>query len=188
MNSSDALLYVKHFADRAHGSQLRKYTRERYIVHPVRVMETVSKYNPEVHVLAAALLHDVMEDTPVRAHQIESALLTVMNAHDVNRAVQLVIQLTDVFIKKDFPRLNRRLRKEREILRLSSASREAQTIKYADVIDNVTEVMNQDWDFARVFVREAKTMLLAMNAGDPVLRERALAVVDEALRKLPESA
>ncbi|MGN6567929.1 MAG: hypothetical protein ACTHJ0_08255 [Flavipsychrobacter sp.] len=27
------------FADKAHGSQMRKYTPERYIVHPIRVME-----------------------------------------------------------------------------------------------------------------------------------------------------
>ena len=33
----DILLKVKDFADRAHGEQMRKYTPERYIVHPERL-------------------------------------------------------------------------------------------------------------------------------------------------------
>ncbi|HEU5145495.1 MAG TPA: HD domain-containing protein [Chryseosolibacter sp.] len=188
MNTVDALTFVKHFADRAHGAQVRKYTGERYIVHPARVMETVREYNPDVRVLAAALLHDVLEDTPVNAHQIESALLEVMDASDASWVVERVIELTDIFIKKDFPRVNRRTRKQREVVRLSSISAEAQTIKYSDIIDNVTDIMKQDTDFARVFVHEAKAMLNAMTAGDARLRDRAVSVVDGALRKLPKSA
>lgn len=188
MNSTDTLTFIRHFADQAHGAQVRKYTGERYIVHPVRVMDIVSGYNADPRVLAAALLHDVLEDTPVNAHQIESALLTVMSPADAATVVRYVIELTDIFIKKDFPRINRRTRKQREVSRLSSISGEAQTVKYADVIDNVTDIMKQDIDFARVFVNEAKAMLLAMNAGDPQLRERALSVVDASLRKLPRAA
>lgn len=187
MISSDTLTFVKHFADRAHGSQVRKYTGERYIVHPIRVMETVREYNADVRVLAAALLHDVLEDTPVKDHQIEAALLEVMDAEDAHWIVQRVIELTDIFIKEDFPRMNRSARKQQEVLRLSSTSGEAQTVKYADIIDNVTDIMKQDKDFARVFVHEAKAMLIAMTAGHPQLRARAVSVVDSALQKLPAS-
>jgi (p)ppGpp synthase/HD superfamily hydrolase len=52
------------FADLAHGKQVRRYTSERYIVHPVRVMETCRQYTNDISVLAAAILHDVLEDTP----------------------------------------------------------------------------------------------------------------------------
>ena len=75
-------------------------------------METVRGFNDDVAVLAAALLHDVLEDTPVKAHEIELALLAVMDADDVRRTIRFVIELTDIFIKKDFPRLKRSLRKE----------------------------------------------------------------------------
>lgn len=187
MITADTLTFVKHFADRAHGNQVRKYTGERYIVHPVRVMETVREYNADVRVLAAALLHDVLEDTPVKDNHIESALLEVMDESDAHWVVQRVIELTDIFVKEDFPRMNRSARKQREVLRLSSTSGEAQTVKYADIIDNVTDIMTQDKDFARVFVHEAKAMLIAMTAGDPQLRERAVSVVDSALQKLPAS-
>jgi (p)ppGpp synthase/HD superfamily hydrolase len=53
------------FADRAHNEQKRKYTPDRYIVHPIRVMETCKKYTSDSAVLAGALLHDVLEDTAV---------------------------------------------------------------------------------------------------------------------------
>ena len=63
---------IRHFADQAHGGQLRKYTPERYIVHPVRVMETLKKYTDDLTVLAAALLHDVLEDTTTTILEIEN--------------------------------------------------------------------------------------------------------------------
>ncbi len=56
---------VKEFADNAHGDQMRKYTPDRYIVHPIRVMEICREYDSRLPVLAAALLHDVLEDTKV---------------------------------------------------------------------------------------------------------------------------
>ena len=60
------------FADDAHSSigQLRKYTHTPYIVHPLAVAATVAtvKHTPEQ--LAAALLHDVVEDTPVGIDEI----------------------------------------------------------------------------------------------------------------------
>lgn len=187
-SNNEVLTYIREFADNAHGSQVRKYTGERYIGHPVRVMETVKQFNPEVTVLAAALLHDVLEDTPIKAQGMELALLTVLEPTQANKTVQMVIELTDIFIKNDFPRLNRRTRKQREALRLSAISPEAQTIKYADIIDNVTDIVNQDADFARVFVREAKEILTGMTAGNAILRQHAIALVDTCLLKLPRSA
>lgn len=61
---------IRDFADRAHGDQLRKYTPERYIVHPVRVMEQVQRITNDTTMLAAALLHDVLEDTATTADDI----------------------------------------------------------------------------------------------------------------------
>ena len=185
-SKNEILKYIKEFTDRSHGKQVRKYSGERYIVHPVRVMETVRQFNDDVAVLSAALLHDVLEDTPVTAHELESALVEVMDIQDAQRTLRFVIELTDIFIKKDFPRMNRTSRKQKEVERLSSVSPEAQTIKYADIIDNVTDIVKEDADFARVFVREAKAMLTAMTDGNPELRTRALALVDKCLLTLPE--
>ena len=187
LSDIEILRFVTAVADRAHGEQVRKYTGDRYIVHPLRVMEMVRELNNDIRVLAAALLHDVLEDTPVSAFEMERSLSEVMSGRDAQIVTQMVIELTDIFVKASYPGLNRRSRKEKETRRLSLVSPEAQTIKYADIIDNVTDIVRQDADFARVYVREAKSMLRAMTAGNRVLRTRAVGVVEESLSTLEKS-
>ena len=188
MSKSEILEYVKTFADRAHGEQVRKYTGERYIGHPVRVMDTVREFNDDISTLSAALLHDVLEDTPVTPKELEQALLHVMDNEQVEKTIQLVVELTDIFVKNNYPRLNRRTRKEKEAQRLSAVSAAAQSIKYADIIDNVTDIVKQDSDFAKVFVQEAKKMLQGMETGYQPLRERAVKLVDQCLQNLKKPA
>ena len=55
------------FAKAAHESidQRRKYSNAPYIVHPEAVARTVSSVTDDVATIAAAWLHDVVEDTPV---------------------------------------------------------------------------------------------------------------------------
>lgn len=189
MNKTDIEIieYVTALADRSHGEQVRKYTGERYVVHPLRVMEMVCEFNNDIRVLSAALLHDVLEDTPVTAGEMEKSLLEIFDREDAHKVTQLVIELTDVFIKADYPGLNRRTRKDRETTRLSQVGSDAQTIKYADIIDNVTDIVRQDTDFARTYVHETKKMLMVMDAGHPVLRERAVLVVEQSLTALKKT-
>lgn len=175
------LRFVTSLADRAHGKQVRKYTGERYIGHPIRVMDMVREYNDDVRVCCAALLHDVLEDTPVTHDEMRSELLRVLPGRETEHVMELVVELTDVFVREAYPRMNRRTRKDKEAQRLATISGEAQSIKYADIIDNVSDIVQQDLDFARVFVREGKRMLTAMNAGHPDLREKAIALVDQCL-------
>src|SRR4051812_49401817 len=105
---TDAILdEVKDFADKAHGNQMRRYTPERYIVHPVRVMKTCREYSNDVTILAAALLHDVLEDTPVKKEELKTFLLKLMSEEEANKTVQLVEELTDVYIKENYPHWNR---------------------------------------------------------------------------------
>jgi guanosine-3',5'-bis(diphosphate) 3'-pyrophosphohydrolase len=188
MSKSEILEYIRALADKAHGEQVRKYTGERYIGHPVRVMKTVQEFNDDIAVLSAALLHDVVEDTPLSANELEHALAPVLDEKTASEAVELVVELTDIFVKESYPRMNRRSRKEKEAHRLSSVSPEAQTIKYADIIDNVTDIVKQDTDFAKVYVREAKKMLSVMTAGNKALHKRAVALVDDCLHKLQKPA
>jgi (p)ppGpp synthase/HD superfamily hydrolase len=179
-----ALAQITAFADWAHGSQTRRYTSERYIVHPVRVMELCREYTTDETVLAAALLHDVLEDTPVTRPQMTDFLLTVMAPGEVHRTVRLVEELTDVYVKPAYPHLNRQQRKKREADRLAKISSDAQTIKYADIINNGTEMVRHDPAFARLFLREGKMALLKMTAGDPRLYQRALRTIDDCLTAL----
>lgn len=174
---------VRDYADKAHGKQQRKYTPERYIVHPVRVMETCRKYTEKLPVLAAALLHDVLEDTPVSRQELHRFLLTVMVEDQASETTVLVVELTDVFTKAAHPRWNRKKRKLKEAERIRQTSGDSQTIKYADIIDNCREIVQHDPDFAVVFLRECKGLLRVMQKGNETLYRTAIDVVNNCLRQ-----
>jgi (p)ppGpp synthase/HD superfamily hydrolase len=177
----DTLEKVKVFAAEAHGSQKRKFTDELYIAHTIRVMEICREFVPSLPVLSAALLHDVLEDTQVSPRALSKFLSGIMSKEHADKTCQLVEELTDVYVKSDFPNLNRRTRRTKEALRLSEVSADAQTIKYADVIDNVTDIAGKDTDFALVYMRESKQLLQEINKGNLILYQRAVQTVDDSL-------
>ncbi|MEP7183641.1 MAG: bifunctional (p)ppGpp synthetase/guanosine-3',5'-bis(diphosphate) 3'-pyrophosphohydrolase [Betaproteobacteria bacterium] len=59
------------FSDTAHRGQFRK-SGEPYITHPLAVASILSQWRLDAQGLAAALLHDVMEDTSVTKIEIET--------------------------------------------------------------------------------------------------------------------
>jgi GTP pyrophosphokinase len=60
------------FSESAHRGQFRK-SGEPYITHPLAVASILSQWRLDASGLAAALLHDVMEDTNVTKAEIESS-------------------------------------------------------------------------------------------------------------------
>ena len=181
----EVLAAIRDFADQAHGEQKRKYTPERYIVHPVRVMEICRKYTPELPLLGAALLHDVLEDTKVGRKEMNSFLLTKMNEDYAQRTTALVIELTDFYTKTAYPRWNRKKRKRKESERIEKTSGESQTVKYADIIDNCKEIVDHDPEFAALFLLECRSILGVMNKGNEELRNEAISTVDACLQGIP---
>ena len=184
MHHSEILNKIIEFTDQAHGTQTRKYTPDKYIVHPVRVMETCSQYTDLLPLLSAAIMHDVLEDTATSKNDILNFLKDLMNENDRNYIIQLVVELTDVYVKKDFPTLNRYTRKKMELERLRKISADAQTIKYADIIDNSREIPQHDPSFAGRYLKECCEILLALDKGHPQLREKAIETVSEELKKM----
>src|SRR6476660_1159830 len=60
------------FSEQAHQGQFRK-SGEPYITHPLAVASILSEWRLDAHGLAAALLHDVMEDTKVTKTEIQES-------------------------------------------------------------------------------------------------------------------
>lgn len=180
----DILKQVEEFARQAHGDQQRKYEPGPYYIHLIRVKDLCSEYTKDPNLLSAALLHDVLEDTPVTREEVENFLNNLVGEKNATITTKLVVELTDVYIKKNFPQWNRRKRKAKEAERLGAASPEAQTIKYADIIDNSLSIQNAQDNFGRVYLFEAKAILAAMNKGNRELHARALETVSGLLEAM----
>ncbi|MBX2847836.1 MAG: bifunctional (p)ppGpp synthetase/guanosine-3',5'-bis(diphosphate) 3'-pyrophosphohydrolase [Acidiferrobacterales bacterium] len=58
------------FSEKAHRGQIRR-TGEHYIFHPIAVADTLAELQMDTFSIMAALLHDVIEDTPVSKTEIE---------------------------------------------------------------------------------------------------------------------
>lgn len=180
---SKVLGQIKDFAAAAHQGQKRKYVDEPYINHPIRVSEYCQRYSANLSIAAAALLHDVLEDTPVTPVAMESFLLNIMSDGETKHTMRLVKDLTDVYTHAAYPHMNRRWRKEKEADRLCQSHPDAQTIKYADIIDNSNGIAGSGDDFAPQYLLECKNLLKRITKGNEKMYQNAMQAVEEALKK-----
>ena len=150
------------FAEKAHFNQQRKYSGLPYIVHPVEVMEIVKSVPHDEEMLAAALLHDVVEDTNISIEQIEQEF--------GSGVARLVDDLTDISKPSDG---NRATRKAIDRAHSARASARAQTVKLADLISNSADIAENDPGFAKVYLAEKMLLLEVLTKGDKTLHYRA---------------
>jgi guanosine-3',5'-bis(diphosphate) 3'-pyrophosphohydrolase len=68
---NEDILRALEFSTRAHESQLRA-SGEAYIAHPIAVAQIVASWGLDYEAVIAALLHDVVEDTPVTLAELAS--------------------------------------------------------------------------------------------------------------------
>lgn len=165
---SDMVSRAKALATSAHEGQSRKYTGEPYVVHPIEVAEIVASVPHTEAMLAAALMHDIVEDTALTLADLRSMF--------PQEVVDLVDQLTDVSKPGDG---NRRVRKEMDRQHTAQASAAAKTIKLADLISNTRSIVAHDPGFAKVYMSEKQALLDVLKDGDPTLWATAKSAVDK---------
>lgn len=165
LGGMDIVRKAQVYAMAAHAAvgQKRKYTGEPYIVHPAEVAKIVASVpgsTPDM--VAAAWLHDVVEDTGCTYTDIHMAF-----GIDI---ATLVGWLTDVSKPEDGPRWYRK-KMDRE--HTAQAPADAQTIKLADLISNSRSIMEHDPKFAKVYLEEKRMLLEVMTKGDAGLHAEA---------------
>ena len=164
---------AKAFATKCHAGQLRKYTGEPYINHPAAVVELVRSVPHTEAMLAAAWLHDTVEDTTATHEDI----LREFGA-DV---FALVGMLTDASKPEHG---NRAARKRIDLEHLAGAYPDAKTIKLADLIDNTRSIVAHDKNFAKVYLAEKIALLPVLIAGDTLLWDCADLLARSSLRAI----
>jgi len=158
---------AKQFATKAHGDidHRRKYTNEPYINHPAQVVEIVRGVPHTEEMLAAAWLHDVVEDTPTTIEQVREVFGVQVSA--------FVGMLTDVSKLEDG---NRKVRKTIDREHTAMSMPPAKTIKLADLISNTSSIVKYDPNFAKVYLEEKRLLLEVLKEGDNQLWQQANAL------------
>ncbi|MFZ5940513.1 MAG: HD domain-containing protein [Bacteroidota bacterium] len=127
------------FATEHHKFQRRKgYNRVPYINHPVKVAALLAQFGEmDTVILCAALLHDVLEDTPATSDQ-----LTGLFGEEI---CSIVLELTD---DMSLPKYRR---KKLQVEHAPFLSEKAKKIKIADKTSNMSDLISYpiNWSVER---------------------------------------
>ena len=120
------------FAVRAHAGTERRGKGFPYIVHPMEAVEIVATMTPDQELLAAAALHDTVEDTDVTVEQIRDEF--------GDRIASLVAEESDIEVNNISREESWRIRKQAAIDRLAAASRDAKMVALGDKLSNMRAI------------------------------------------------
>lgn len=172
---SELVAKAAEFARLAHESigQRRKYTNEPYIAHPQAVAATVADVTDDAVIIAAAWLHDVVEDTPITLEQLTEEFGT--------EVAGLVSDLTNASTEIDG---GRQQRKAIDRQHTAQADPRAKTVKLADLIDNLSDISATDPGFARLYHDEKQLQLQVLTEGNSELFQRVQTIIERELQAL----
>ena len=142
------------FALRAHAGTERRGKGFPYIIHPMEAAAIVASETSDPELLAAAILHDVVEDTPVTLEEIQRAFGA--------RVASLVAAESDTPVPDVSEHESWYARKQEAIRRLRTASREAKLVALGDKLSNLRAIARDHaqradgiWELFHVTDREA---------------------------------
>jgi (p)ppGpp synthase/HD superfamily hydrolase len=146
---------VFEFAKAAHEGQVRKFSGEPYINHPVRVSLMATEHGLGHTAVAAALLHDVVEDCDVSLDEITERF--------GRHVAGVVWGLTNYEARNGGPddTMNRADRKAVDCGWLSAQDPTVKSLKIIDCIDNILD-QPSDGSFMGVMLEEMRLLVLAM--------------------------
>ena len=120
------------FAVHAHAGTERRGKGFPYIVQPMEAVSIVATMTADQELLAAAALHDTVEDTDVTVEQLAAAFGP--------RVAKLVEEESDAFVEGLSEAESWHGRKQAAIDRLSRASREAKMVALGDKLSNMRAI------------------------------------------------
>ena len=156
------------FAVRAHAGTERRGKGFPYIVHPLEAMAIVATITPDQELLAAAALHDTVEDTDVTLDQIRN---------EFGERVAGLVMIESVGDDEG----TWHERKKKAIDRIAGASYDAKIVAMGDKLSNMRAI-------ARDYEQQGDKLWSLFHASDPKDHEWHYRGLADALRDLKETA
>ncbi|MBR3500817.1 MAG: bifunctional (p)ppGpp synthetase/guanosine-3',5'-bis(diphosphate) 3'-pyrophosphohydrolase [Bacteroidales bacterium] len=160
------------FAVKAHAGTERRGKGYPYIVHPLEAVEIVATMTPDQELLAAAALHDTVEDTEVTVDQIR--------AEFGERIAALVADESDTFEAGVPEEDSWHSRKRAAIERLARASHDAKIVALGDKLSNMRAI-------ARDYAVKGDELWNIFHAKDPKDHEWHYRGLADSLRELEDT-
>ena len=153
MKINETIEVAKAFANLLHTDSGKTYDKLPYITHCQSVVDVLLHFNEtDKSILAAAYLHDVVEDCEVSLATIEDIF--------GNKIRDLVWAVTDE------PGANRKERKEKTYKKILTV-KDAVKIKLADRISNVAHsVFSSNERMFRMYLKEHREFIIALQEDD----------------------
>ncbi|MCL2484277.1 MAG: HD domain-containing protein [Firmicutes bacterium] len=162
-----------YFAKIKHEGQTRQ-GGEPYVTHPIRVAEIIkenkvgAKYHDEL--IAAALLHDTMEDTETSYQELKRNFGEMV--------ASLVLELTD-------PKYTQRYLGKKEYMtkKMGQMTSYVLTLKLADRLDNLRDMKNATEEFRQRQLTDTRYILENLDVEYTNSQQKLVALVREELAK-----
>ncbi|MBQ2171757.1 MAG: bifunctional (p)ppGpp synthetase/guanosine-3',5'-bis(diphosphate) 3'-pyrophosphohydrolase [Bacteroidales bacterium] len=160
------------FAVKAHAGTERRGKGFPYIVHPMEAMEIVATMTPDQELLAAAALHDTVEDTDVTIEQIR--------AEFGDRIASLVAAESDDVVEGVSEEDSWHGRKQAAIDRLARAPHDAKMVALGDKLSNMRAI-------ARDYAMQGDKLWSLFHTTDPKEHEWHYRGLADSLRELSDT-
>lgn len=160
------------FAVKAHAGTERRGKGFPYIVHPMEAMEIVATMTPDQELLAAAALHDTVEDTDVTIEQIR--------AEFGERIASLVAAESDDVVEGVSEEDSWHGRKKAAIDRLARAPHDAKMVALGDKLSNMRAI-------ARDYAMQGDKLWSLFHTSDPKEHEWHYRGLANSLRELSDT-
>ena len=160
------------FAVRAHAGTERRGKGFPYIVHPMEAVEIVATMTKDQELLAAAVLHDTVEDTDTTMEQIRTEF--------GDRIASLVASESDIVLDGVSEEDSWHARKQAAIDRLARASHDAKIVALGDKLSNMRAI-------ARDYAQQGDALWNLFHVKDRKEHEWHYRGLADSLRELQDS-
>ena len=160
------------FAVRAHAGTERRGKGFPYILHPMEAVEIVATMTKDQELLAAAVLHDTVEDTDTTVEQIRTEF--------GDRIASLVASESDIVVDGVSEEDSWHARKQAAIDRLTRASHDAKMVALGDKLSNMRAI-------ARDYAQHGNALWSLFHVKDRKEHEWHYRGLADSLRELQET-